>query len=53
MPPDFFASQVPLIPLGEVGEPEDIASAAAFLCSDEARFITGAVLTVDGGESAK
>lgn len=53
MPPDFFASQVPLIPLGDVGSPEDIAHAAAFLCSDEARFITGAVLTVDGGESAK
>lgn len=53
MPPDFFAAQVPLIPLGYVGEPEDIANAAAFLCSDEARFITGAVLTVDGGESAK
>ena len=53
MPPDFFASQVPLIPLGNVGEPEDIANAAAFLCSDEARFITGAILTVDGGESAK
>jgi NAD(P)-dependent dehydrogenase (short-subunit alcohol dehydrogenase family) len=53
MPPDFFASQVPLIPLGDVGLPEDIAHAAAFLCSDEARFITGAVLTVDGGESAK
>jgi meso-butanediol dehydrogenase/(S,S)-butanediol dehydrogenase/diacetyl reductase len=53
MPPDFFASQLPLIPLGFMGEAEDIASAAAFLCSDEARFITGAVLTVDGGESAK
>jgi len=53
MPPDFFASQVPLIPLGNVGEPEDIANAAAFLCSDEARFITGTILTVDGGESAK
>jgi NAD(P)-dependent dehydrogenase (short-subunit alcohol dehydrogenase family) len=53
MPPDFFASQVPLIPLGSMGEPEDIAAAAAFLCSDEARFITGSVLTVDGGESAK
>jgi NAD(P)-dependent dehydrogenase (short-subunit alcohol dehydrogenase family) len=53
MPPDFFASQVPLIPLGNVGEPDDIANAAAFLCSDEARFITGTILTVDGGESAK
>lgn len=53
MPPDFFASQLPLIPLGNIGEPDDIANAAAFLCSDEARFITGTVLTVDGGESAK
>ncbi len=53
MPQDFFESQVPLIPLGSIGQPEDIAAAAAFLCSDEARFITGATLTVDGGESAK
>lgn len=53
MPPDFFETQVPLIPLGMTGHPEDIAAAAAFLCSDEARFITGAVLTIDGGESAK
>ncbi len=53
MPHDFFNSQIPLIPLGRIGKPEDIADAAAFLCSDEASFITGAVLTVDGGESAK
>jgi len=32
-----------------VGYPEDIATAAAFLCSDEAAFITGQVLYVDGG----
>lgn len=53
MPPDFFDSQLPMIPLRRLGRPEDIADAAAFLCSDEASFITGAVLTVDGGESAK
>ncbi len=53
MPPDFFESQVPLIPLQRIGQPEDIAEAAAFLCSDAANFITGSVLTVDGGESAK
>lgn len=53
MPEDFFQSQVPLIPLRQMGRPADIASAAAFLCSDEANFITGAVLTVDGGESIK
>lgn len=53
MPPDFFETQVPLIPLRQIGQPADIARAAAFLCSDDARFITGAVLTIDGGESAK
>ena len=53
MPPDFFETQIPQIPLQRIGQPEDIARAAAFLCSDEAAFITGAVLTIDGGESAK
>jgi len=53
MPADFFETQLPLIPLGRLGTPQDVARAAAFLCSDDATFITGAVLTVDGGESAK
>lgn len=53
MPADFFDAQVPLIPLRRIGSPEDIAHAAAFLCSHEANFITGTVLTIDGGESAK
>ena len=35
-----------------VGEPEDIANAALFLASDEAAWITGETLTVDGGLSA-
>lgn len=34
---------------GKMGEPEDIAGAAAYLASDDARFVTGTVLTVDGG----
>ena len=37
------------IPLGHTGEPADIAAAAAFLCSEEARYVTGVVLDVDGG----
>lgn len=36
-------------PLGKLGEPEDIANAYLFLASDEAKFINGAVLSVDGG----
>lgn len=37
------------IPLGQLGEVEDVANAVAFLVSDEARYITGQVLVVDGG----
>ncbi|MBL9146210.1 MAG: 3-oxoacyl-[acyl-carrier-protein] reductase [Verrucomicrobiaceae bacterium] len=40
---------LPKIPLGVMGEATDIANAAAFLASDEARYITGQVLAVDGG----
>jgi 3-oxoacyl-[acyl-carrier protein] reductase len=36
-------------PLGRMGRPEDVAGAVRFLCSDEASFITGEVLLVDGG----
>ncbi|HEX8355382.1 MAG TPA: SDR family NAD(P)-dependent oxidoreductase [Pyrinomonadaceae bacterium] len=37
--------------LGRMGEPEDVAHAVAFLCSERARHVTGTVLTVDGGQS--
>lgn len=40
---------IPRIHLGRVGQPEEIACASAFLCSDEASFITGTTLTPDGG----
>ena len=47
--PVVFQRLVKWYPLGRVGEPEDIANAAMFLASDEAGWITGTVLTVDGG----
>ncbi|MGF0118546.1 SDR family NAD(P)-dependent oxidoreductase [Promicromonospora sp. Marseille-Q5078] len=44
--PDRFA---PMYPLGRVGEPEDVAAAVAFLASDDAAWITGVTLPVEGG----
>jgi NAD(P)-dependent dehydrogenase (short-subunit alcohol dehydrogenase family) len=40
------------MPLGRAGQPSEVASAAAFLCSDDASFITGHILLVDGGMTA-
>jgi len=47
--PERRARFLSTIPLGRFSQPEDIAAAAIFLASDEARFITGAILEVDGG----
>ena len=48
--PDEVLKQIEAkIPVGKMGEPEDIANAYVFLASDEARYINGAVLSVDGG----
>lgn len=48
----FLQAFLQRVPLGRIGEPEDIAAAAAFLASDDARFVTGVNLPVDGGVSA-
>jgi 3-oxoacyl-[acyl-carrier protein] reductase len=46
---DFRQNAMKAIPLGRVGTPEDVANAVAFLASDEASYITGHVLSVNGG----
>jgi 3-oxoacyl-[acyl-carrier protein] reductase len=48
-PEDFRKAAAERTPVRRVGQPEDIAATAAFLCSDEASFITGQTLYVDGG----
>jgi 3-oxoacyl-[acyl-carrier protein] reductase len=49
IPEDAKTQMLGLTPLGRFGEPEDVARAVRFLCSDEASFITGEVLVVGGG----
>jgi len=48
-PPPAFRKNIERIPLGRVGQPEDIVNAALFFASDEASWITGVNLVVDGG----
>jgi 3-oxoacyl-[acyl-carrier protein] reductase len=47
--PEEEAKYLATIPLGLLGEPEDIANAVAFLCSEESSYITGEVIHVNGG----
>jgi 3-oxoacyl-[acyl-carrier protein] reductase len=49
LPDELKDAMVQNTPLGRFGSPEDVAGAVRFLCSDEASFITGEVLLVDGG----
>jgi 3-oxoacyl-[acyl-carrier protein] reductase len=49
LPEDATKAMLDNTPLGRLGDPEDVAGAVRFLCSDEASFITGEVLLVDGG----
>lgn len=48
LPPEMVARVSATIPLGRVGEPEEVANAFVFLASDKASYITGALLNVDG-----
>lgn len=50
LPKEMIEPLVNMIPLHRIGKPEDIANAFLFLASEEANYITGAVLPVDGGQ---
>lgn len=49
LPEEARSAMLESTPLGRLGDPEDVAGAVRFLCSEEASFVTGAVLLVDGG----
>lgn len=48
-PDGYLARQLPRIPVGRIGEPEELVTAAVFLASDAASYITDVILPVDGG----
>ena len=50
---EYIEQIIRMHPMGRLGEPEEVARAIAFLASDEASFITGAILPVDGGYLAR
>jgi 3-oxoacyl-[acyl-carrier protein] reductase len=49
--PETLAKFIATIPLGRMSRPSDIASACVYLASDEAEFVTGVVLPIDGGRT--
>ena len=49
----FESFMLPLHPIGRLGQPDEVAQAVVWLCSDGASFITGAALSIDGGATAQ
>ena len=51
--PNIQEERVAKMPLGRMGQPEDIAAGILYLASDESSFVTGAELVIDGGMTAQ
>ena len=49
LPQEILQAVIDMVPMKKMGSPDDIASAVRYLCSDEAGYITGALLPVTGG----
>jgi NAD(P)-dependent dehydrogenase (short-subunit alcohol dehydrogenase family) len=50
IPPEQLMS---VFPIGRMGRPEELVAAVRYLCSDDARFVTGSMLVLDGGYTAQ
>jgi NAD(P)-dependent dehydrogenase (short-subunit alcohol dehydrogenase family) len=51
--PDYALATIKNTPMGRLGQPADVAAMAALLMSDEGNFITGQVISVDGGKTMR
>jgi acetoacetyl-CoA reductase len=51
IPDDILSKIIDRIPVGRLGRPEEIARAVLFLCADDAGFITGSTISINGGQS--
>ena len=50
IPPEQLAS---MFPIGRMGRPQELVAAVRYLCSDDARYVTGTMLVLDGGYTAQ
>ena len=50
--PHAFSEFIDSLPLGRMGRPEEVAALALFVCSDQASYLNGASIVLDGGESS-